>query len=82
MQTALLRDLDPDRPDEIERVAQGMRQTLIEVEGEGEARSASMYSLDWLRERLRWHLDLVHPQAPDLAARPLATGRPSRVPMT
>lgn len=33
MQTALLRDLDPARPDEIERVAQGMRQTLVALYG-------------------------------------------------
>ena len=61
MQTALLRDLDPARPDEIERVAQGMRQTLVEVEGE--ARGTAMYTLDWLRERVRWHLDPAQAQA-------------------
>lgn len=33
MQTAVLRDLDPPRPDEIERVDQGMRQTLIALYG-------------------------------------------------
>ncbi len=61
MQTALLRDLDLARSDEIERVAQGMRQTLIEVEGE--ARGTAMYTLDWLRDRVRWHLDPAQTQA-------------------
>ncbi|MBB2487185.1 GNAT family N-acetyltransferase [Mitsuaria sp. WAJ17] len=61
MQNALLRDLDPARHDEIDRVAQGMRQTLIEVEGE--ARGTAMYSLDWLRDRVRWHLDPAQTQA-------------------
>ncbi|MGM9513222.1 GNAT family N-acetyltransferase [Roseateles sp. DB2] len=61
MQTAFLRDLAPSCPDEIERVAEGMRQTLIEVEGE--ARGAAMYTQDWLRARIRWHLDPAQTQA-------------------
>src|SRR5262245_7442689 len=32
-----------------------MRLTLIEVEGE--VAGGAMYSMDWLRERVRWHLD-------------------------
>lgn len=36
-------------------VAQRMRQTLIEVEGE--AAGTALYTLDWLRDRVRWHLD-------------------------
>jgi GNAT superfamily N-acetyltransferase len=36
-------------------VAQRMRQTLIEVEGQ--AVGGSLYTLDWLRNRVRWHLD-------------------------
>lgn len=32
-----------------------MRATLIEVEGEANAKS--LHSMDWLRERVRWHLD-------------------------
>ena len=39
----------------IDLVAGRMRLTLIEVEGE--AVGGSMYSMDWLRERVRWHLD-------------------------
>jgi hypothetical protein len=54
-----LRALNPADAAEIEQVAQGMRATLIEVEGE--ALGASLHSLDWLRERVRWHLD--HPCA-------------------
>jgi GNAT superfamily N-acetyltransferase len=40
---------------EIEWVAQGMRATLIEVEGE--AVGTALYDLDWLRDRVRQHLD-------------------------
>jgi GNAT superfamily N-acetyltransferase len=36
-------------------VAQRMRLTLVEVEGE--AVGSSLYTLDWLRDRVRWHLD-------------------------
>lgn len=61
MQTAELRDLDPAVPDELEWVAQGMRQTLVEVEGE--ARGTAMYTMDWLRERVRWHLDPAQTRA-------------------
>jgi GNAT superfamily N-acetyltransferase len=39
----------------IDLVAERMRATLIEVEGE--ARGGTMYSMDWLRDRVRWHLD-------------------------
>jgi GNAT superfamily N-acetyltransferase len=38
-----------------------MRDTLIEVEGE--ERGASMYSLDWLEQRVRWHLDATQTTA-------------------
>lgn len=51
----LIRPLDPTCPDEINLVAQRMRLTLIEVEGEAVGRS--MYSMDWLRDRVHWHLD-------------------------
>jgi GNAT superfamily N-acetyltransferase len=47
--------LDPERADLIDLVARRMRRTLIEVLG---ARiGARMYDLDWLRERVRFHLD-------------------------
>jgi GNAT superfamily N-acetyltransferase len=52
--TLRLRALDLDSGDDLEWVAQGMRATLIEVEGK--AIGVSLYSLDWLRERVRWHL--------------------------
>lgn len=39
----------------IELVAQRMRQTLIEVEGEEVGRA--LYSMDWLQQRVRWHLN-------------------------
>jgi GNAT superfamily N-acetyltransferase len=47
--------LDRSREDLVDLVAQRMRDTLIEVLGP--RRGASMYSLDWLRERVRAHLD-------------------------
>lgn len=39
----------------IDLVARRMRATLVEVEGEDAG--GGMYSMDWLRERVRWHLD-------------------------
>ena len=51
----IIREIDPNAAEETDLVAQRMRATLIEVEGE-EAGTA-LYSMDWLRERVRWHLD-------------------------
>jgi GNAT superfamily N-acetyltransferase len=50
-----IRALDPLRESEIVLVASRMRDTLVEVLGktQGEA----MYSLEWLEERVRFHLD-------------------------
>ena len=50
-----IRPIDPNSEDEIDRAAQWMRATLIEVEGE--ETGITLYSLDWLRQRVRWHLD-------------------------
>jgi GNAT superfamily N-acetyltransferase len=50
-----VRDIDPTSTAEIDLVAKRMRQTLIEVEGQD--RGASLYSLEWLAARVRWHLD-------------------------
>jgi ribosomal protein S18 acetylase RimI-like enzyme len=50
-----IRALDLAAPAELDWVAQGMRATLIEVEGE--VVGTSLYSLDWLRERARWHAE-------------------------
>jgi GNAT superfamily N-acetyltransferase len=50
-----IRDIDPTLAAEVDLVAQRMRQTLIEVEGED--RGSSMYTMDWLVARVRWHLD-------------------------
>lgn len=51
----IVRDIDPERPEEIELVARRMRLTLQEVVGptEGEA----MYTMDWLVQRVMFHLD-------------------------
>lgn len=49
-----LRDLDPRSEAEVDLVARRMRQTLVEVLGA--ERGEAMYELDWLRERVRYHL--------------------------
>ena len=50
-----IREIDPASTAEIEHVARGMRQTLIEVEGE--ETGTALYTLEWLQQRVRWHLD-------------------------
>jgi GNAT superfamily N-acetyltransferase len=49
------RPLDPDSAAEVDLVAHRMRETLIEVVGT--ERGQSLATLDWLRARVRWHLD-------------------------
>ncbi len=51
----IVRSLARDDDAGIELVAERMRLTLIDVLGRDAG--ASMYSLDWLRERVRFHLD-------------------------
>lgn len=55
MERGGIRPIDPGAEDEIDWVARGMRQTLIEVEGE--AAGTALYTLGWLRDRVRFHLD-------------------------
>ncbi|MBC3863021.1 GNAT family N-acetyltransferase [Undibacterium jejuense] len=50
-----IRPLNPDSDQELTLVASRMRQTLIEVESQEFA--DTMYSVDWLKARLLWHLD-------------------------
>ncbi|WP_269531451.1 GNAT family N-acetyltransferase [Chitinimonas sp. BJYL2] len=50
-----IRPINPASDIEITLVAARMRATLIEVEGE--AAGTAMYSLDWLQDRVRFHLD-------------------------
>ena len=50
-----IREIDPRSDAEVELVAKRMRATLIEVEGE--ATGAALYGMEWLRQRVRWHLD-------------------------
>jgi ribosomal protein S18 acetylase RimI-like enzyme len=50
-----VRRIDPESSREILLVAERMRETLVEVLGEQEGRS--MYTLDWLKERVLFHLD-------------------------
>lgn len=40
---------------EVDLVAQRMRETLVEVLGE--ERGTLLYTMDWLRERVLWHMD-------------------------
>jgi GNAT superfamily N-acetyltransferase len=49
-----IRPLDPASDEEIALVADRMRRTLVEVLGE--ARGTAMYTTDWLRARVRFHL--------------------------
>ncbi len=53
--TFTVREIDPTSEVEINLVAARMRQTLIEVEGE-EAGTA-LYTMEWLQDRVRFHLD-------------------------
>ncbi|MEO8385262.1 MAG: GNAT family N-acetyltransferase [Betaproteobacteria bacterium] len=50
-----IREINAASATEVALVAQRMRQTLIEVEGE--AVGTALYSLEWLQQRVRWHLD-------------------------
>ncbi len=49
-----IREIDRSSNDEIGLVASRMRQTLIEVMGE--ERGSNFYSMEWLIDRVRWHL--------------------------
>jgi GNAT superfamily N-acetyltransferase len=51
----LIRELNPQSPGEVELVARRMRETLVEVLGDD--RGSGMYTLDWLKARVLWHLD-------------------------
>jgi GNAT superfamily N-acetyltransferase len=50
-----IREIDPRNDAEIELVAARMRDTLIEVEGHEVG--GALYTIEWLRERVRWHLN-------------------------
>jgi GNAT superfamily N-acetyltransferase len=50
-----IREINPTSENEIRLVAIRMRQTLVEVLGE--ERGTSLYSMEWLMDRVRWHLD-------------------------
>jgi GNAT superfamily N-acetyltransferase len=51
----IIREINLNSEVEIDLVAKRMQQTLIEVLGY--ERGESMYSIDWLRNRVKWHLD-------------------------
>lgn len=50
-----IRPLDASSPAEIDLVASRMRETLVEVLGE--ERGTNLYTMEWLRDRVRFHLD-------------------------
>ncbi len=50
-----IREINRQSEVEITLVARRMRQTLVEVLGV--EKGSSMYTMDWLYERVRWHLD-------------------------
>ncbi len=50
-----IRPLDPGNAQEVELVATRMRATLVEVVHPEEGRT--MYTMEWLRQRVLWHLD-------------------------
>jgi len=50
-----VRPIDPNSPAEVDLVASRMRQTLVEVLGEEVG--GPMYTMEWLIQRVRWHLD-------------------------
>lgn len=50
-----IREIDSQSEFEVHLVARRMRQTLVEVLGED--RGGSMYTMEWLIDRVRWHLD-------------------------
>jgi len=49
-----IRPIDPGVDAELTFVAERMRQTLLEVEGEV---GGTLYTMDWLRDRVAFHLD-------------------------
>lgn len=55
MKAMNIRELDPTNEDEIKLVAQRMQSTLIDVLGK--ERGVSLYTIDWLVARVKWHLD-------------------------
>jgi GNAT superfamily N-acetyltransferase len=61
-----IRAINPLSVAEIDLVAERMRATLIEVEGE--ETGTALYSMDWLRERVLWHLDATQVAARVLLA--------------
>lgn len=50
-----IREINRESEEEISLVVAGMRQTMIERMGE--ERGTAIYSMDWLKDRLLWHLD-------------------------
>jgi len=54
LESLLIREISRQSSAEVELVARRMQATLIEVEGEDNA--TRLHSLDWIRERVCWHL--------------------------
>lgn len=52
---SMIRPLRPESEAEIQHVARNMRATMIEVLGKAEGEA--IYTLEWLEDRVRFHLD-------------------------
>lgn len=50
-----IREIDPSSEVEIALVTRRMRETLVDVLGE--QRGTALYTMEWLRDRLLWHMD-------------------------
>jgi GNAT superfamily N-acetyltransferase len=50
-----IREIDPSSEDELALVTRRMRETLVHVLGE--ERGTALYTMEWLRDRLLWHMD-------------------------
>jgi GNAT superfamily N-acetyltransferase len=50
-----IREIDPTSEAEIALVTRRMRETLVHVLGEEQG--TALYTMEWLRERLLWHMD-------------------------
>jgi GNAT superfamily N-acetyltransferase len=61
-----VRPLAPSSSDEVELVATRMRETLVEVLGD--ERGGGLYTMEWLRDRVRFHLDPARSTATVLLA--------------
>ncbi|MCB0356391.1 MAG: GNAT family N-acetyltransferase [Bdellovibrionales bacterium] len=58
MEMITIREAHPNSTQEIDLIASRMRNTLIEVLGD--EKGVELYTIEWLRERVMWHLSLAN----------------------